>query len=406
MKAVTVIGLGDDGCAGLSARAANAVAAADVLAGGERHLAFFPQFRGERIVLRGGLDGALERIAERADEHRVAVLASGDPLFFGIGARIIARVGAEHVEILPAPSSVQHAFARIGMKWDDAAVLSVHGRPLAGLVTRLRRLHKVALLTDEENAPPRIAAHLIAHGDTGWRAWCCEDLGGPGERVRPFALDALAACDDVAPLNVLVLQREGAWRAPPALGFFHEDAFARRMPKRGLITKREARLLSLALLQLRPASVVWDVGAGSGAVAIEAALLAPEGRVFAVEVDPEGVALCRENVRAHAVDNVQVVAGRAPEALAALPDPDAVFVGGSKGALAEIVDVALGRLRPGGRLVVNAVTLDNVAEATACLRRDGREPEALLVNVSRAEPLARYLRWEAHNPIHIFAVSK
>jgi precorrin-6Y C5,15-methyltransferase (decarboxylating) len=141
-------------------------------------------------------------------------------------------------------------------------------------------------------------------------------------------------------------------------------------------------------------------------VAIEAALQAYEGSVFAVEVDPEGVEICRDNVRAHAVDNVSVIAGRAPQALAELPDPDAVFVGGSKGSMAEIVEVALARLKPGGRLVINAITLENVGETYKCLRERGLVPEVVLLNVSRAEPLARYMRYEAQNPIHIFAVHK
>jgi precorrin-6Y C5,15-methyltransferase (decarboxylating) len=234
----------------------------------------------------------------------------------------------------------------------------------------------------------------------------CENLGGSDERVRAFTVDELANASDIGPLNVLLLHRTGDWKPAPAISFLHEDDFAKRMPKKGLITKREARCLSLAMLQLRPDAIVWDVGAGSGSVAIEAAMLAYEGRVFAVEVDPEGVEICRENVRAHAVDNVDVIAGRAPEALAALPDPDAVFIGGSKGSMAEIVNVALARLRPGGRLVANAITLDNVGEAYAALRASGREPEAIMLNVSRAEPLARYMRWEAQNPIHIFGVTK
>ncbi|MCU1282906.1 MAG: precorrin-6Y C5,15-methyltransferase [bacterium] len=407
MKAVTIIGIGDDGCAGLTARAANAVAAADVLAGGERHLAFFPQFRGERIVLKDKLGEALDRVAALATEQTVAVLASGDPLFFGIGALVVDKVGAEHVEILPAPSSMQLAFARTGIKWDDATVLSLHGRCREGLLTRLRRLRKVALLTDDESSPRWIGMHLQQHGQLSWRAWVCERLGHPeGERVRRFTVDELAACDDIGALNVVLLQRDDGWRAPPAIPFLHEDDFAKRMPKKGLITKREARCLSLALLQLRADSVVWDLGAGSGSVAIEAAMIACQGRVFAVEVDPEGVELCRDNVRSHAVDNVRVVAGRAPEILGELPDPDAVFIGGSKGSMAEIVDAALARLRPGGRLVANAITLDNVNEAYRALRAGGREPEVVMLNVARAEPLARYMRWEAQNPIHIFAVTK
>ena len=165
-------------------------------------------------------------------------------------------------------------------------------------------------------------------------------------------------------------------------------------------------LLSLAALGIGRDSVVWDIGAGSGSVAIEAALLAPEGQVFAVEVDPEGVQICRDNVRAHAVDNVTVVHGRAPEALAGLADPDAVFVGGSKGSMAEILEVALAALRGGGRLVANAVTLENAAEIYHCMRGRGLRPEVTLLQVSRAEPLAHYMRYEALNPIQIFAVEK
>jgi precorrin-6B C5,15-methyltransferase / cobalt-precorrin-6B C5,C15-methyltransferase len=405
-RAVIVIGIGDDGCAGLTARGANAVAAAQVLAGGERHLAFFPQFRGERIVLKDKLSLAIEQIAERALEHNVCVLASGDPLFHGIGGLVAKKVGAEHVEFIPHPSSVQWAFARIGKKWDDASVISLHGKSREGFLTRLRKLAKVAVLTDEENSPPRLATLMLEHGVIGWKAWVCENLGGTGERVRAFTIDALAAAQDIAPLNVLVLERDGEFRAPPPITYLHEDAFAKRIPKKGLITKRETRLLSLAALQLRPDSVMWDVGAGSGSVAIEAAMIASEGRVYAIEVDPEGVEICRDNVRTHAVDNVHVIAGRAPEALAELPDPDAVFVGGSKGSMDEIIEVALTRLRPGGRLVVNAITLENVGEAYACLRRRGLEPEVTLLQVSRAEPLARYMRYEAQNPIHIFAVTR
>jgi precorrin-6Y C5,15-methyltransferase (decarboxylating) len=265
----------------------------------------------------------------------------------------------------------------------------------------------VAIFTDAENSPPRLAAYLLEHGVTGFTAWVCENLAGPGERVQKLSLGDLAAATDVGPLNVLLLVRSDAsWRPPPALTFLHEDAFAKRMPKKGLITKREIRLLSLASLGIRPDSVVWDVGAGSGSVAIEAALLAYEGRVYAIEIDPEGVEICRDNLRTHAVDNVRVVAGRAPEALADLEAPDAVFVGGSKGSMEEIIAASLERLKPGGRLVANAITLENAAEAYQAFRRRDLVPEVTLLQVSRAEPLARYMRYEALNPIQIFAVEK
>ena len=406
-RAITLVGIGDDGCASLTSRAVSAVMKAGVLVGGERHLEFFPQFHGERIVLKDGLPAVLDRMAELAEEQNVCVLASGDPLFFGIGGLVIKRLGAEHVEIVPQPSSMQWAFARAGLKWDDAVFLSVHGRSAEGFLTRLKGQAKVAILTDEKSTPPVLAQRMVEHGETAWVAWVCENLGGTDERVRRFDVADLAACQDVGPLNVLLLVRsDPAWRAPCVISFLHEDAFAKRMPKKGLITKREVRLLSLAAMGIRPDSVIWDIGAGSGSVSIEAALLAPEGRVYAVEVDPEGVEICRENLRAHAVDNVRVIAGRAPEALADLESPDAVFVGGSKGSMEEIINVALERLKPEGRLVVNAITLENVSETYQSLRRRGLVPEVTLLQVSRAEPLAHYLRYEALNPIQIFTVSK
>jgi len=406
-RAVTIVGIGDDGCKGLTSRAMDAVATAEWLCGGERQLAFFPEFRGERIVLKDGLGSALDRVAAIAAESNVCVLASGDPMFFGIGGLVVKKVGAEHVEIIPQPSAVQWAFARAGMKWDDAGFISLHGRPRSGFLTRLKRHAKVALFTDDDNSPSRLAAHMAEHGETAWTAWVCENLAGPGERVRRFDVPGLAAATDVGPLNVLLLVRtDAAWRPPAVIPFMHEDAFAKRMPKRGLITKREVRLLSLAAMGIRPDSVVWDVGAGSGSIAIEAALLAPEGRVYAVEVDPEGVEICRDNLRTHAIDNVEVIAGRAPEALAGLEAPDAVFVGGSKGSMEEIIEVALERLKPDGRLVANAITLENAAEAYQTFRRRDLVPEVTLLQVSRGEPLARYLRYEALNPIQIFAVTK
>jgi precorrin-6B C5,15-methyltransferase / cobalt-precorrin-6B C5,C15-methyltransferase len=406
-RAVKVVGIGDDGCKGLSARAMEAVLTAEWLVGGERQLAFFPEFRGERILLKGGLSGALDRVAALADEHNVCVLASGDPLFFGVGGLLVDRLGAEHVEVLPQPSALQWAFARVGLRRDDADFLSLHGRPREGFLTRLRTSAKLALFTDATNSPAALAACMLEHGLNGFYAWVCENLGGPDERVRRLSIEALAACADVGPLNVLILVRDDpTWRPPPAIPFLHEDAFAKRMPKKGLITKREVRLMSLATLEIRPDSVVWDIGAGSGSVAIEAALLAPRGRVYAIEVDPEGVEICRDNLKTHAVDNVRVVAGRAPEALADLETPDAVFVGGSQGSLDEIVDVALARLRPGGRLVVNAITLDNTAEAYQLFRRHQLVPEVTLLQISRSQPVGRYVRFEALNPIQIFAVTK
>ncbi|RHX91435.1 cobalamin biosynthesis bifunctional protein CbiET [Leptospira yasudae] len=407
MRAVTVIGMGDEGCPGLSSLAINAVSKAQVLAGGERHLDFFPQFRGEKIVFKGDLIRATERIAELASEHTVCVLASGDPLFFGIGNLISKKVGLEHVDFIPAPSSIQQAFARVGMKWDDAEILSLHGRQIEGLVTKLQSLRKVALFTDEVNHPRAIASYLSNFGETDWTAFVCENLGGKEERIRKFDIKLLSEEEGINPLNVLILTRnESEWKPPSIVPNVPEENYAKRTPKKGLITKKEVRILSVAYLDIRDDSVIWDIGAGSGSIAIEAAQIAKNGKSYAIEVDPEGIEICKQNVLSQKTDNVHVVSGKAPEILERLPDPDCVFVGGSKGNLYEIIRICLNRLSSSGSLVVNAVTLDNVAEAYQSFKKLCLVPDVTLLNVSRAQPLADYLRYEALNPIHIFKVTK
>ncbi len=402
-RAVTVVGIGADGCAGLTSRAAGAVASARVLAGGERHLAFFPQFQGERIVLDENLAAALGRVAALADENPVCVLASGDPLFFGIGTRLLERIPARDVEFIPHPSSAQWAFARAGVPWEDAAFVSLHGRGREGLAARVRRRRKVALLTDRVNAPPALARHLLDHATRDLRAIVCEDLGGAGERVRAFALEELAALEDAHPLNVVLLVRPDGWRPPQVIPFLSDEAFEKR---RGLVTKREVRLLALGALGLRDDSVVWDVGAGSGSVAVEAALVACEGRTYAIESDPECLEYIGRNVRAHGADNVRIVAGRAPEALDGVDAPDAVFVGGSGGALAEILARSAACLRPGGRVVVSAVTLDTLEEARRALGALGLAAEITLASVGRSAPLAGRTRLDPLSPVFLVTAGR
>ena len=404
---VYVVGIDGRGCAGLTSEAMHVATRAQVLVGGERQLAFFPQHVGQKILLKGRLSEKLEEVAALADENDVCVLASGDPLFFGIARLVLKRLGAEHVEVVPTVSSMQLAFARAQMPWSEATLLSLHGRALLGLVTRLRHAKRAGLFTDENNSPARIAAHLIEYGDHKWRAVVCENIGMPGERIRHFAsLEALAETHDVDPLNVLVLERsEPDDRAPATLGYIEEQAFAKKLPRAGLITKREVRVLALAQLHIRPDAIVWDIGAGSGSVAIEASGLAPAGRVFAVETDAECAGYCRDNIRTHGADNVTLVEGRAPEVLADLPAPDAVFVGGTRGSMKAILGTAVERMNAGGRLVVSAITFENVADARTALLELGLEPEISLIQCSRGAKLAHYLRYEALNPIHLFSAT-
>ena len=406
--AISVVGIGDDGCLSLSARAHNAICKASVLFGGERVLAFFSDFSGEKIPLKGKLLASIDAIIARSYEENVVVLASGDPMFFGIGSLIVKKAGAEHVTIIPQPSSMQWAFAKAKIPSSDATFISLHGRPLAGLAAKLQRTRKAGLFTDEENCPQRIASQLLEYGLSHFEAILCENLCGPEERVRRFSLPALAklSLKEVSPLNVLLLVAPSAPKKP-LLDLVSEDEYGKRMPKKGLITKKEVRVLSLAAMALTEESVVWDVGAGSGSLSVEAGRLASRGEIYAVECDSEGVSYIEDNKMAHGMDQIRAVYGLAPKALEDLPRPNAVFVGGSKGSLADIVQLASERLYEGGRLVVNAVTMENVVEAKGAFTRLGWPYDMSLIQVSRGVPLAKkYLKYEALNPIHMFYAQK
>lgn len=406
-KAIHVVGIGEDGCMGLSSRAYNCIRDCQILVGGQRQLDFFQDFPGRTVVLQSKIKETLLSLYEDSGEHSIVILASGDPLFFGVGSLALEIFGHEFCAFIPQPSSIQLAFAAAGVPWSDARIVSVHGRSIEGLCQKLRLMRKVALLTDRDNSPQRIAMHLMEYGDCEWRATVCENLGGVDQRIREFNLESLAELSDISSLNVLILQRTAAWQLPSQLSFAPEEEFARRMPKLGLITKREVRVLSLASLQLASNSVVWDIGAGSGSVAIEASRIASEGRVYAIECEAESQNFCAENIKRLGADNVRLICGEAPAALEGIEDPDAVFIGGSRGQLDALIKLVWQRLKPSGRLVVNAVTLENLSQTAQSLAALAVPYDLTLVQISRTVPLAgKYHRYEALNPIHIFAVKK
>lgn len=408
-KTITIIGIHDDGCVGLSSRAVNAVSASQVLAGGERHHKFFPQFEGQRVYFKDGLMRAVDELVELAAENNIAVLASGDPMFYGAGHLLLEKLGRENVAILPQPNSIQLAFARIGKKWDDASIITLHAKPIEGFVTKLKRIRKLAVLTDASNNPAAIARHMLEFNENNWQGWICQNLNGPGEEILHFeTLEELATAENFSDLNVLVLERtDENWRPIPAIMNLHEDAFAKRMPKRGLITKKEVRLLSLGEMRIQPDDIIWDVGAASGSVSIEAAAVAYNGRSYAIELDPESVRCCRDNIKNLGIDNVRVIEGRAPEIFPEIEeDPNVVFIGGSKGSLNEIIKLSWDRLVPGGRLVVNAITFENIQTAYTTFKEMNLEANIIMLNISRAEPTAGYKRYDAQNPVHTFSVTK
>ncbi|WP_238653194.1 precorrin-6y C5,15-methyltransferase (decarboxylating) subunit CbiE [Paenibacillus piscarius] len=402
---IHVIGIGEDGAGGLTPDSLSLVNNSEVLLGGERQLGFFSTYTGVKIVLQGGLKPFTDKLEEVWRERRTVVLASGDPLFFGIAGYLVRRFGPEHVEVIPHYSSVQLAFARLGDSWQDAELISLHGRPIQGLAQRMDGRHKVALLTDGNNTPAVIAAYLLEFGMKEYEAFVCERLGGDGEVCRFWGLEEMAAGEFDA-LNVVILRRKPGSAVPLRRGFaFPDEEFRQRKPEKGLITKREVRALVLSELNLSEDAVVWDIGSGSGAVAAECARIARLGRVYALEKSEENLANMAANRLRFRAD-FEIIHEKAPQGLASLPDPDAVFIGGSGGELADIIAYSAARLRPEGRIVVGAITVETLHGSMEALRSAGLAAQVTLLQASRGKPILGMTRFDAMNPVYVVSGSK
>ncbi|MEK3910883.1 bifunctional cobalt-precorrin-7 (C(5))-methyltransferase/cobalt-precorrin-6B (C(15))-methyltransferase [Paenibacillus sp. FSL H7-0331] len=398
-----VIGIGDNGRDSLLPLYADWIDSSELLVGGERQLQFFPDHQGEQLIIKGGLSELAARLKTESEQGRsVVVLASGDPFFYGIGGYLSSKLA---VEVYPNLSSIQLAFARMGESWQDAEVVSVHGRSIKGLAQRIDGKKKVALLTDETNSPQEIARYLLAFGMTEYRVFVAENLDGPSERTDWYELQELAeqATEAFSPLNVVILrQRPGVSSADlPQWPFgIDDELFAQRKPDKGLITKKEIRVLSLAQMGLRSDSIVWDIGTCTGSVAIEAARIARQGAVYAIEKNEADLANCLENMTRFRAD-ITVIQGRAPQGLETFADPDAVFIGGSGGEMKELLHVCCTRLRPGGRIVLNAVTIENLYEANRTFAEEGFATNITLAQISRSKPILDMTRFEGLNPVYI-----
>jgi precorrin-6B C5,15-methyltransferase / cobalt-precorrin-6B C5,C15-methyltransferase len=397
MQAIKLIGIGADGKASLPRLYERWIYESELLVGGERHLAFFPDYQGETLTIRGGLSQLVERL--RHETKRTVIVASGDPMFYGIGSYLSSKLP---IEVYPTVSSVQWAFAKMGEKWQDAEFISIHGRSMKGLAQRIDGCEKVAILTDEANSPNAIAKYLLSYGMTEYRAFVGENLGSQDERCRFFELEEMAAAE-FSPLNVVILQKTKAgptW----SLGI-DDDEFLQRKPDKGLITKKEIRVLSISALRLHAKSVVWDIGTCTGSVAIEAAKIAREGAVFAIEKNAHDIEICKENLKKFRVD-ITLVHGKAPEHLDEFADPDAIFIGGTSGEMGPLLDVCCQRLKRNGRIVINAVTIETLAQAAEGLKQRGFQVDVMLAQISRSKPILELTRFDALNPICIITAKR
>jgi len=396
---IWVIGVDGQSMAGIPPHTVNLIQQADILYGTERLLSLFSGNRAQMRRIRVPLIETLTELDAVEGNETVVILASGDPLFYGIGATLLRRYGETRVKVIPAISSIQHAFARAGESWQDARLLSLHGRSIVGFAQRVHGALVASVFTDGVNTVPAIATYLLHFKMTEYELFVAENLGSEQERTGWYALQE-AAVGAFSTLSVVILRR----RLGVGFPVFHlgmdDDAFAQRKPDRGLITKREIRVLSLSELSLPVNGVLWDIGSCTGSVAIEAILCTPGLQVFAVEKNAEDLANLYENQIRFRAD-FTVVHARAPEGLKAWPDPDAVFIGGSGGELSELIELCATRLTPGGRIVVNAATIENLYEAYRTMTELGFAVSTTLIQSARSKPILNLTRFEGMNPVYL-----
>lgn len=397
---IYLVGAGITGWEGFAAKALEIIGKADVLVGHQRHLDIFPDFAGEKMVL-GDLSGLMDFLKQT--ELRVVILASGDPTFFGVSRFLLRNLPKERIEIFPNVTSMQYAFARIKEPWDDGIFVSVHGRGMHPAVDKIIAAEKACVLTDRVNTPAAIAAELIDRGAEGYEAWLCEDLGMPTEKFTKTTVRGLLDIS-ASELNILILIRtyEPNLVQYPLIGI-EDDEFH---TSKKLITKQEVRAVTLAKLQLQDDLVLWDIGAGSCSVSIEASNLMPNGRIFAVERNQQCIGFINENLKKFCARNIKLIEAFAPEGLDDLPDPDRVFIGGAGGKLDEIIDMVSQRLKQEGVVVINAVTLDTLTRAVEFLEDHGFTVEATCVNIAKTRNLTEYKMFEAQNPVYVISARK
>ncbi len=379
---------------------------ANILIGGQRHLDAFDAHPAAKRAITRDLEGLFDfikkTIAKDAAKARIVILASGDPLFYGIGARLIAAVGPDNVAVYPNITAVAAAFARIKMPWQDAAVVSLHGRDhTADLLQALNHSAQIAVFTDPRHTPAYLAELLERNDQDQVQMIILEKMGGKAEKITHGTPTEIRTMQAAEPNLVILLNPAENQKPRPALHpGMPDSAFAH---ENGLITKAEIRAVTLAKLALQPDQVLWDLGAGSGSIGIEASVLLGRGRIFAVEKNKTRLKQIEQNKKRFGVHQLQVIEARLPRGLEDLPAPDRVFIGGGGKDIDAIMRTAARRLPPDGRMVVNTVVIENMNRVLRAFTDLGFTTDVVQLQVSRGKPMPSGQRLAAENPVWIIA---
>lgn len=415
MKQIDVVGIGLDGVAGLTPTVKTILETATLIVGSSRHLEYVTHLPAQKLIL-SNIEEVICQV-EQLEDKAIVILASGDPLLFGIGRVLLTKLGSDRLRFHPHLSSLQLAFSRIKLPWQDAEILSIHGRSIDPLIPLLQQgKKKIALLTDSQNHPGAVASVYLALGlPHRYCFYICENLGGSEEHISTYSsnqeLNKLSSqpSDAFAPLNLVILTLADNPTPDlaqlPLLGL-EDSTFLTFGDRPGLISKKEVRMLILGQLCLKNGQTVWDVGAGTGAVAIEVARLCPSSTVYAIEQTAVGYNLIRQNAQRLGVDNLTAIHGKAPEALLQLPSPQTVFIGGSGGELGAILDLCASKLAVDGRIVLAIATLEHLQTATNWLKERGWHYQLLQVQLSRSVPVSHLTRFAPLNPVTIVTASR
>ncbi|HEY2882836.1 MAG TPA: precorrin-6y C5,15-methyltransferase (decarboxylating) subunit CbiE [Pirellulales bacterium] len=412
MNKIHILGIGDDGLEGITAQARRLIEEAELVLGAEATLRVLPKATpGKQYVAVGAnLEEAVRQLNE-AGEKKIVVLASGDPLFYGVARYLCDKLGKDRFEVVPHVSSMQMAFARVKESWEDAYLTNLATYPLENVIEKIRVADTVGLFASDRYPPGVVARALLDQNIDYFNAYVCENLGSPDERVTYGSLGEISR-DEFAPLNVMILVRRPETPDRPTDAHLQrrfgnpDEMFLQARPKRGLLTPAEVRSIALAELAIGINSVVWDVGAGSGSVSVEAALLATEGSVHAIEMDPEDINLIRANAERFRVKNLSPVLGRAPEAWGNLPQPDCIFIGGSSREISRLVELAYKQLKSGGRLVATVGSIENLAAVHEALHQQAGDVAVRMINVARGTQQLERVRFGALNPTFLLSVVK
>ena len=399
MKPVNIIGMGM-GPEDLTAKHLSIIAQADILVGGRRLLDNFKSLPAQKKSISKNIDAIIDFVKKKRKHRKIVVLASGDPLFFGIGAKMAGALGADQIRIYPNINSVAAAFARIKEPWNDARVISLHGRQNEdNLFSALEKENKIAVFTDPKKNPAWLAARLIAKEFINFKMCVLESLGSDSERFAWYSLPQAAKMKFSGP-NMVVLKRSALESktdrnlqlGAPDNWYDHEG---------GLITKSEIRAMTLSKLRLEPHHTLWDLGAGSGSISIEASLFIKKGKIIAVEKNPDRIQHIKNNQKRFKVRNLQVVQATLPHGLSRLPRPDRIFIGGGGSHLKAIITAGAKYLKPAGRMIINTVLIPNLQIAMTTLSQLKFETEVTQVQINRSRQMPWANRFEAQNPVWI-----